>query len=329
MKLQRRVFLQFACALAGAASLSAPLSAQTDYPSRPIRMIVPFTAGSTTDVIGRTVAEQLEKKLGQPVVVENRPGAGGVLGATMVAGAAGDGYTVLVHSAAHLANQSLYASSLKYDTLKDFTPVSMLAAMPNVIVATNGRQFKSLKDLVDRARAEPDQYTYGSSGSGSGAHIAGEKFKAAVGIQAIHVPYRGTPEAVNDVIAGRVDWFFLPLPLALPMVQAGKLTALAISADSRSPALPDVPTTAEAGFKNVDQQFWVGMFVPASTPPAILARLHEGTVQALGSEATRTRFENLGAEPAPMPQAGFAQRVASEMETTTGLIGSDDIRAGD
>lgn len=327
MKLHRRTFLQLACALAGTAGLSSPSWAQADYPNRPIRMIVPFTAGSTTDVIGRTVAEQLEKQLGQPVVVENRPGAGGVLGATTVASAAGDGYTVLVHSAAHLANQSLYPN-LKYDTLKDFAPVSMLASMPNVVVATNGREFKSLNDLVDRARAAPDQYTFGSSGSGSGAHIAGEKFKAAVGIQAIHVPYRGTPEAVNDVIAGRVDWFFLPLPLALPMVQAGKLSALAISADRRSASLPDVPTTAEAGFKDVDQQFWVGMFVPASTPPAILAKLHDATVRALGSDTTRARFANLGADPAPMPQAEFADRVTREMASTTGLIRSAGIRAG-
>lgn len=327
MKLHRRTFLQLACALAGTAGLSSPLLAQGDYPNRPIRMIVPFTAGSTTDVIGRTVAEQLEKKLGQPVVVENRPGAGGVLGATTVAASAGDGYTVLVHSAAHLANPSLYPN-LKYDTLKDFAPVSMLASMPNVIVATNGRGFKSLKDLVDRAKAEPDQYTFGSSGNGSGAHIAGEKFKAAVGIQAIHVPYRGTPEAVNDVIAGRVDWFFLPLPLALPMVQAGKLTALAISADHRSPSLPEVPTTAEAGFMGVDQQFWVGMFMPASVPPSILTKLHDGTVEALSTETTRARFKNLGAEPAPMPQAQFAAQVVAEMANTADLIRSAGIRAG-
>ncbi|MBO1012431.1 tripartite tricarboxylate transporter substrate binding protein [Achromobacter sp. SD115] len=327
MTLHRRHFLQYATALAGTVGLSSTLLAQSDYPVRPIRMVVPFTAGSTTDVIGRTVAEQLEKKLGQPVVVENRPGAGGVLGATMVAGAAADGYTVLVHSAAHVANQSLYAN-LKYDTLKDFAPVTMLASMPNVIVASNARNFTSLKDLVERARAEPDQYTYGSSGSGSGAHIAGEKFRAATGIQAIHVPYRGTPEAVNDVIAGRVDWFFLPLPLALPMVKAGKLTALAISADSRSPALPDVPTTAEAGYRGVDQQFWVAMFAPAATPPAVLAKLHAGTEQALRSETTRERFENLGAEPAPMPQQQFAELISREMESTGSLIRGAGIRVG-
>ncbi|MFY0479921.1 Bug family tripartite tricarboxylate transporter substrate binding protein [Achromobacter marplatensis] len=323
MTLHRRRFIQLACALAGAPALAR---AQQAYPSRAIRMVVPFTAGSTTDVIGRTVAEQLEKRLGQPVVVENRPGAGGVLGASLVAGSAGDGYTLLVHSAAHLANQSLYPG-LKYDTLKDFTPVTMLASMPNVIVAANARGFKSLRDLVDRARAEPDQYTYGSSGSGSGAHIAGEKFNAATGIKAIHVPYRGTPEAVNDVIAGRVDWFFLPLPLALPMVKAGKLTALAVSADARSAALPDVPTTAEAGFAGVDQKFWVGMFVPASTSGPVLDTLHSGTVQALSSATTRQRFDGLGADSAPMPQRQFSELVRVEMEATTRLIRDAGIRA--
>ncbi|MBB1593180.1 tripartite tricarboxylate transporter substrate-binding protein [Achromobacter sp. UMC46] len=324
MTLHRRRFMQLACALAGAPALAL---AQQAYPSRAIRMVVPFTAGSTTDVIGRTVAEQLEKRLGQPVVVENRPGAGGVLGATLVAGAAGDGYTVLVHSAAHLANQSLYPG-LKYDTLKDFIPVTMLASMPNVIVAASAREFKSLRDLVDRACAEPDQYTYGSSGSGSGAHIAGEKFNAATGIKAIHVPYRGTPEAVNDVIAGRVDWFFLPLPLALPMVNAGKLTALAVSADARAAALPNVPTTAEAGFGGADQKFWVGMFVPASISGPVLDTLHSGAVQALSSDTTRQRFDGLGVEPAPMPQQQFAELIRVEMETTTRLIRDAGIRAG-
>ncbi|MFU1929034.1 tripartite tricarboxylate transporter substrate binding protein [Bordetella hinzii] len=327
MRINRRQWLQLGCAAAGGAALPALLRAQPAYPSQPLRLIVPFTAGSTTDVIGRSVAERLERGFGQPVIVENRPGAGGVLGAGQVAGAAADGYTALVHSAGHLANASLYPN-LKYDTLKDFIPVTMLASMPNVVVAANVRAYQSLQDLVARARAEPGRYTYGSSGNGSVAHIAGEKFRAATGLEVMHVPYRGTPEAVNDVIAGRVDWFFLPLALALPMVKSGKLTALAISAERRSPLLPAVPTTGEAGFDNVDHLFWVGLFLPARVPDAIVKRLHDDTIAALRSDVLKSRFENLGAEPAPMEQARFAQLVADEMARVTTLIQQAGIRAG-
>lgn len=237
----------------------------------------------------------------------------------MVARSAADGHTVLIHSAGHLANPELY-SDLQYDTLGDFTPVTRLAAMPNVVVATTSRDFKSLADLVEQAKAAPGDFTYGSSGNGSGAHIAGEKFRVAVGLDVLHVPYRGTPEAVNDVIAGRIDWFFLPLALALPMVQSGKLTALAISDVQRSPLLPDVPTTTEAGFPGVDNPFWVGMFVPSKTPDSVVQRLHAETVAALESDVIRTRFEKLGAKPTPMPQAQFAEQVKAEMDSTRALI---------
>ncbi|WP_454674126.1 tripartite tricarboxylate transporter substrate binding protein [Achromobacter pestifer] len=327
MKTSRRQWLQLACAAAGTAALSAASKAQAGYPSRAVRLIVPFTAGSTTDVIGRGVAERLEKGLGQPVVVENRPGAGGVLGASQVASAAPDGYTALVHSAGHLANASLYPN-LKYDTLLDFVPVTMLATMPNVVVAANSSQFTSLQNLVDRVKAEPGKYTFGSSGNGSVAHISGEKFRIATGMNAVHVPYRGTPEAINDVIAGRVDWFFLPLALALPMVRSGKLTALAISADQRSALLPEVPTTAEAGFVGVDHKFWVGLFLPAGTPDVAVRRLHADTVTALRSDILKSRFESLGAQTAPMEQAQFAALANDEFARVTALIRDAGIRAG-
>lgn len=325
MTINRRQFMQLGGAALGLAALPGVLHAQPKYPAQPVRLIVPFTAGSTTDVIGRAVAERLENGLNASFIVENRPGAGGVLGATMVARSAADGHTVLIHSAGHLANSELY-SDLQYDTLGDFTPVTRLAAMPNVVVATTARGFKSLADMVAQAKAAPGDFTYGSSGNGSGAHIAGEKFRVAVGLDVLHVPYRGTPEAINDVIAGRIDWFFLPLALALPMVKSGKLIALAISDSQRSPLLPDVPTTTEAGFPGVDNPFWVGMFVPSKTPDEVVKSLHAATVAALESDVIRTRFDKLGAQPTPMPQAEFEAQVKAEMESTSALIRQAGIR---
>lgn len=325
MTIHRRKLLQLTAAAAGSASLPISLFAQQDFPSQPIKLIVPFTAGSTTDVVARTVGERIQTFFGQPVIVDNRPGAGGTLGASLVAAAAPDGYTALVHSAGHVANAALYPA-LKYDTLKDFIPITMLATMPNVFVAAPSRGFTSLQDLVNKVKAEPGQFQYGSSGNGSASHIAGEKFRIATGLQVVHVPYRGTPEAINDVMAGRVDWFLLPLALAAPLVAGGKLKALAISAPIRSPLLPDVPTTTEAGFREIDHRFWVGLFLPARTPERAVARLHDETVRALKSDEVRVRFEKLGAQPSPMGQKQFADFVRDETIATRALIKQAGIR---
>ncbi|WP_159916117.1 tripartite tricarboxylate transporter substrate binding protein [Pantoea sp. 18069] len=326
MNFHRRELLKIASATGGAAFLPATAFSQTTgYPQGPVRVIVPFTAGSTTDVIGRIVGERLDKYLGQPFVIENRPGAGGTLGAAQVASAAPDGQTLLIHSAGHVANAALYPA-LKYDTLKDFTPVTMLASMPNVFVVAPSKGFTSLKELVGRVSAEPGKYMYGSSGNGSASHIAGEKFRIAAAIHALHVPYRGTPEALNDVMGGRVDWFLLPLAVAAPLVKTGRLVALSIGAAARSAVLPDVPTTAECGLHDADHTFWVGMFAPARTPATVLARLHAETVRALDSDEARPRLEKLGAQPAPMPQQQFATLVRDETAATAALIKQAGIR---
>lgn len=323
--IHRRRLIQLAAVAGGSVSLPAALLAQSPYPSQAVKLVVPFTAGSTSDVIARIVGERLQQYLGQPCVVDNRAGAGGTIGTGLVATSAPDGHTALIHSAGLLSNGALYPA-LKYDTLKDLAPVTMLASMPNVFVVTPNKGFASLQDLVRKALAEPDKYTYGSSGSGSGAHLAGEKFRITTGIQARHIPYKGTPQALTDVMGGLVDWFLCPLALAVPLVKDGKLTALSIGGSRRSPLLPNVPTIAEAGFGDTDYGFWIGMFLPTRTPEAVMTRLHAETLRALNSDEVRARLEKLGAEAAPMSQQQFAQLVRDETAATTTLIKQAGIR---
>jgi tripartite-type tricarboxylate transporter receptor subunit TctC len=323
MNINRRKLLQLAAAAGGSAATT--VFAQAPYPNGPVRIVVPFTAGSTTDVVGRIVGERLEKAFGQPFIVDNRPGAGGTLGASQVVASAPDGLTLLVHSSGHVANAALYPA-LKYDTLKDFTPITMLASMPNVLVVAPSKGYTSLQDLVKKVKAEPGKFMYGSSGNGSGSHIAGEKFRLATGLQVSHVPYRGTPEALNDVMGGRVDWFLLPLAVATPLVKSGKLVALAVGAPARSPVLPDVPTTTEAGFGGADQTFWVGLFAPAKTSQAVVDRLYAATAKALKADEASSKLEKLGAEPGGMAQPQFAKLVRDEAASTAALIKQAGIR---
>jgi len=305
--------------VAGLIGHSSPVRAQDSFPKQPIKFLVPFTAGSGTDVIARTVSEQLGKAFKQPIVIDNKPGAGGTLGASQVASANADGYTVLIHSASHVANAALYPA-LKYDTLKDFTPITMLATLPNVLVTGPGKDFKTVQELVQKAKAAPGTYMYASAGNGSATHMNAEKFRASAGINANHVPFKGTPEALNEVMAGRIDWFFAPLVSALPLIKGGKLVALAVGTPKRSVALPNVPTTLEAGFTGSDYTFWVGMFVPARTPADVVERIHAETTKVLKSDDVRERLETLGAEVAPMPQSQFAALVKAEAGDAAALI---------
>jgi tripartite-type tricarboxylate transporter receptor subunit TctC len=269
--------------------------------------------------MARTLGQELEKAVKQPVIVENKPGAGGTVGASQVATATPDGHTVLIHSAGHVANAALYPQ-LKYDTQKDFTPVTMLATLPNVLVTSPGKDFKTVQELVAKARAQPGKYMYASAGNGSATHMNAEKFRSAVSIEANHIPFKGTPEALNEVMAGRIDWFFAPLISALPLIKDGKLIALAVGTPKRSPALPNVPTTLEAGYPGSDYTFWVGMFVPSKTPADVVAKLHGETVRLLRSDAVRERLEKLGAEVAAMPQPEFAALVNKEIGLSAELI---------
>jgi tripartite-type tricarboxylate transporter receptor subunit TctC len=293
--------------------LAGSALAQGAWPSKPIRMIVPFTAGSVTDIVARTVGDAMSRSLGQPIVVENKPGAGGTIGAAQVAKAEPDGYTVLIHSSGHVLNPAIY-SNLSYDTVKDLSGVTPLASVPNVLVVSPTRGWHTVADLVAAAKAKPGSLNYASAGTGSATHMNAEKFKLGAGIEAQHVPFKGTPEALTDVIGGRDDFFFAPMASALPMVKDGKLVALAVSTAQRSPALPDVPTTLEAGVPNSDYTLWVGLIVPSATPPAIVKRLHDEAVKAVNSPEVKTRLASLGADPFTMEPAAFNAYIRTEMD---------------
>jgi len=286
-------------------------TAQT-WPSKPIRIIVPFTAGSGTDMVARTVAEQLSAQLGQPIVVENRVGAGGTLGVGAVAKADPDGHTILVHSTTHVVAPATY-SNPGYDVARDLAGVTALVSLPNVLVVAPNK-YKTLKDLVDAAKAKPGAMNYASAGVGSAAHLNGERFRMATGIDVQHVPYKGGPEGLTAVMTGDCEFYFIPLPAARGLVSGGKLAVLAVSGSARASALPEVPTTVEAGFPNSEYNFWVGMFAPAATPKAIVDKLNAETLKALADPAVKEKLAKLGGDPLPMQPAAFDAFIRKEIE---------------
>lgn len=291
----------------------------------PIKFVVPFTPGSGTDVMARLVAEKLGPALGQQVVVENRPGAGGTVGAAQVAKSAPDGYTLLVHSSGHVVNPALYPR-LTYDTLKDFEGVTPLASLPNVLVVSPAKGYKDVADLVAKVKARPDTAFYASAGNGSATHMNAEQFRVTAGLKAQHVPFKGTPEAITDTIAGRTDWFFAPLVSALPLIKDGRLQALAVGTAARSATLPNVPSIADAGLKDAAYTFWVGLFAPAKTPKPALERLHAEVTRVLGLPEVKERLEKLGAAPMPMAQAAFEKFLETETAAAAQLVKSAGIK---
>ena len=291
----------------------------------PIKLVVPFTPGSGTDVMARLVAEKLGPALGQQVVVENRPGAGGTVGAAQVAKSAPDGYTLLVHSSGHVVNPALYPK-LTYDTLKDFEGVTPLASLPNVLVVSPAKGYKDVADLVAKVKARPDTAFYASAGNGSATHMNAEQFRVTAGLKAQHVPFKGTPEAITDTIAGRTDWFFAPLVSALPLIKDGRLQALAVGTAARSATLPNVPSIADAGLKDAAYTFWVGLFAPAKTPKPVLERLHAEVTRVLGLPEVKERLEKLGAAPMPMAQAAFEKFLETETAAAAQLVKSAGIK---
>mgnify|MGYP000199163364 FL=1 len=320
----RRQSLQWAAALTAGSSL--PSFAQSEWPKeKSITFIVPFTAGSGTDVIARTIAEKLGPLLGAQIVIDNRTGAGGTVGAALVAKAPADGYTMLVHSSGHVVNPALYPK-LSYDTLKDFDGISPLANLPNVIIVSPSKGYKDVADLVAKAKAQPGVLNFASAGNGSATHMNAEKFRVAAGVQAQHVPYRGTPEALTETASGRIDWFFAPLVSALPLIQSGRLQALAVSTAQRSPLLPNVPSIAEAGFASAAYTFWVGLFVTAKTPKPIVQKLHAGVMSVLAMPDVKDRLEKLGAAAMPMQQDAFEKYLDAETLSAAQLVKAAGIR---
>jgi tripartite-type tricarboxylate transporter receptor subunit TctC len=315
-----RLFAGFALGL-----LCAPLAFSQAYPNKPVRIVVPFTPGSATDTLARTYGQKLSEMWNQPVVVENKPGAGGTIGAAFVAKSTPDGYTLLVHSAAQAYNPSIYAS-LTYDTVKDFVDIAALGGQPNVLVVAPSLGVKSVAELIALAKKKPGELNYASAGSGSGTHINGEKFKLAAGIDVLHVPYKGTPEALTDTIAGRVTYYFAPISAALPFVREGKLVALAVSTAKRASALPNVPTVAESGLPGFDYSLWVGIFAPAGTPPDIVDKIARDVRLAAQAADVKERFATLGAEPMPMTPAEFKQFVDGEITESAKVIKAAGIK---
>jgi tripartite-type tricarboxylate transporter receptor subunit TctC len=305
--------------LACAVTQATQANAQEAYPSKPLRVIVPFTAGSTTDIIARAISDKLSASLGQPVVVENRGGAGGTIGANAVAQAAPDGYTILIHSSSHTVSPSTYAR-LPFDTTRDFAGVTPIAQLPNVLVMSPSKNMRDLPSLLSFARANPGKLNYASAGTGSATHLNAEKFKMAGKFYAVHIPYKGSPEAVTDVMAGRVDYYFSPVAPVLAQIRDGQLQALAVGSAKRSGALPNVPTTSEAGVPGSEFNFWIGMMVPGKTPRDIVNRLNAEVDKALASPEVKDRFSRLGADAWLMKPEQFDAYIRSEIESNAALV---------
>ncbi len=318
-------YLATAAVAAAAWLLAGPALAQT-YPSKPIRFVVPFSAGSATDIVARTVGEAMARSLGQTIVIDNRLGAGGTIAAAQVAKSEPDGYTVLIHSSGHALNPALYPN-LGYDTLKDLSGVTTLAAIPNVLVTHPAKGWKTQADLIAAAKAQPGKFNYASAGIGSGTHLNAEIFRLQSGIQALHVPYKGTPDAMTNVIGGSNDWFFAPLASALPLIRDGKLQALSVSTKSRASTLPQVPTSIEAGLPNSDYTLWVGMIVPSATPAAVVRRLHEEALKALATPELKERMAKLGADVYTMSPEAFNAYIKSEMEVAARIVQAANLKA--
>lgn len=304
---------------AAVVTAGASVASAQNFPSKPVRLVVPFTPGSSTDITARAVADRLTQALGQPVVVENRPGAGGRIGAEIVARAAPDGHTLLVNSSAHTANPAIY-KEMPFDTATEFAGITPLVNLPNVLVIGANRNIKSVTELVAYAKAKPGQLNFASAGVGSATHMNLAKFSARAGIKYEHIPYKGTPEAMTDVMEGRVDVFFAPLNASLANLQAGRLLPLAVGSATRSPILPDVPTTVEAGVPDSSYNFWVGMLAPAKTPRDVVNKINQETVKALTGPELTERFKGLGANAWPMKPEEFDAYIKDEIKVMGEIV---------
>jgi tripartite-type tricarboxylate transporter receptor subunit TctC len=321
---QRAYSAAFAIACSLIALPGSEVLAQA-WPTRTITAIAPFAAGSASDVVARVVLDQVSKQTGRPIVVENRGGAGGTIGANVVAKAAPDGHTILATGALAIAH-ALYPK-LPYNTLKDFVPVVPLGQQPLVLVSAPAKGFKSLGELIAAAKARPGALNFASSGVGSNSHFATELLRISAGFEAQHIPFRGTTEALTEVLAGRADFFYVPLASALPLINDGKLVALAVSTSKRASALAQVPTTTEAGLIDSAYTFWVGLFLPAKTPRDIVVRLHQETQKALQMPSVQERLATLGAEPMPMSLEQFDKYFRDDVEANVRLVKAANILA--
>lgn len=295
------------------ALLAAGVAGAQSWPAKPIRWIVPFAPGGTTDILARTISDKLTIALGKPVIVENNPGAGGGVGAVQTAKAAPDGYTIMGGTiSTHAINASLY-KTLPYDPVKDFTPITLIARVPNLLVVNPDVPAKNVKELIALMKANPSKYTFASSGNGTSQHLSGELFKSMAGVDMQHIPYKGSPAALQDVVSGQVTMTFDNITTAWPLAKAGKLRALAVTTAKRSPIAPDVPTLAEAGLAGYEIGSWQGVFAPAGTPVDVVKRLNAEIVKIINMPDVREKLVGLGAEPVGNTPDEFAALVKGEV----------------
>jgi tripartite-type tricarboxylate transporter receptor subunit TctC len=315
-------------ALAGlsVAMLAGSAAAAGSYPVRAVRLIAPFPPGGVADILARVLGQHLTASLGQPVVIENRPGAGGTIGAELVAKAPGDGYNLLLGSVAMLSIAPSVYPALGYDPVADFVPVATLAQVPVVLVIGKAVPARSVRELIALARAQPDRLTFGSSGSGAIPHLAAALFMSMTGTRLVHVPYRGTVQALNDLIAGQIAMIFDNLPSSLPQIRAGSLIALGLATAERLPSLPDLPTIAEAGVPGFEVSGWFGVLAPAGTPAGAVARLRADIADALADTDFRARLASQGAEPLAMAPDAFAAMIRSDREKWAAVVTANNIR---
>jgi tripartite-type tricarboxylate transporter receptor subunit TctC len=306
-----------ACAIAGAIGNAG---ADDAYPSKPVRIIVPYPAGGVADLLPRTVGQKLSEKWGQPVVVENKPGASGNIGMAEGARAAADGYTIVLAPTGNLTVNQFLFSNLPFDAAKDFTPITVLATSPNVLVVHPSVPAKTFRELVDYARANPGKLNFSSPGEGSGAHLAGELLNIEAGIKVTHIPYKGMAPAVTDLLGGQVQMMFAGISTVLQHIKSGKLVALAIASPRRNPQLPDVPTVAESGFPGFDVTSWYGLVTRAGTPPAVVRKIHADAVEALRSDEVRAKLQTLGLEPLGNSPEEFETMIATESRKWSDIV---------
>ena len=312
--------------IAALAFTAAALSAVAqDYPTKTIRLVVPLTAGSGADIAGRIVARHLSEAWKQPVIVENRPGAGGQIGTQAVVKADPDGYTLLVQSASHAANPAIY-KTLAYDPTKDLVDVAILGITPYAMVVQKGGPYPTVKALVDAAKAKPGEIPFASAGVGSSTHLAAEYFAQVAGVKMLHVPYKGSPEAIQDAMTGRSAFYMAPINTVIGQMKDGKLAALGVSTAKRSDVMPDVPPIAEQGLAGFDISLWFGVWAPAGTPPAIVSKVNAQIATILASPEVREQFAKLGITPSPMKPDEFARFVRSQIETYRGIVKRADIQ---
>jgi tripartite-type tricarboxylate transporter receptor subunit TctC len=296
-----------------------------DYPSKPIRFIIPLTPGSGADIAGRIVAQRMNADWKQPVVVENRPGAGGQIGTSAVIKSDPDGYTLLVQSSSHAANPAIY-KTLPYDPLKDTIDVAILGKTPYVMVSAANGPFNNLKKLIEAAKAKPGEIPFASAGIGTSTHLAAEYFVELAGLKMIHVPFKGSPDAMQDVLGGRIAFYMAPINAGMNLVKDGKLAALGVSTKARAEVLPEVPTLAEQGLKDYDMTLWFGLWAPAGTPAAVVHKLNAEVNSIVQQPEVREQFAKLGIQPTPMRPEEFAKFVRSEIEVYRRIVKQANIQ---